>query len=320
MIGSLQYALQALRRTSTSPMPIKLCDINDKFNCITHSGVFHADEVLGTVILEKAFGDISLLRAGRVPDGLSADIIVYDIGCGKYDHHQPGGNGARGNGVAYASAGLLWREFGKEVVKRSNDPDYLWQYIDEALIQGVDAADNGDSSLSGESCQVYSFSKIVSGFNPEWNDSKTHDEAFLDAVRFARTVFENVFAHGEALIMARPIVEAAMDRAKGHILILDSFVPWKEILLSTDNPKAKEIFFVVYPSERGGFCWYGVPESIESYRQRKCVPKEWLGLFGRELQNATGVETAVFCHQNGFTGSAETLQDACQMAKIACNC
>lgn len=75
---------------------------------ITHTGVFHADEVMATAILLKARGELNLMRTFKVPEDISEDVIVYDIGGGKYDHHQKGGNGARENGVPYSSAGLLW--------------------------------------------------------------------------------------------------------------------------------------------------------------------------------------------------------------------
>ena len=38
---------------------------------------------------------------------------------------------------------------------------------------------------------------------------------------------------------------------------------------------------------------------------------------GEELQRITGVNTAIFCHDGGFVGSAETLQDTIKMAEKA---
>ena len=60
-------------------------------------------------------------RVFKVPNDLPDGTIVLDIGGGKYDHHQRGGNGARENGVPYASCGLIWREFGKELLKEVED-------------------------------------------------------------------------------------------------------------------------------------------------------------------------------------------------------
>lgn len=291
---------------------------SDTTNCVTHSGVFHADEVLGTVILEKAFGDLQVARVTTVPIGVPDNVIVYDIGNGRFDHHQPGGNGQRDNGIEYASAGLLWKEYGSIVVKGSRNPEYLWRYVDECLIQGVDAADNGNVTSSDEMNRAYTFTKMIAGFNPEWDDARTFDDSFVDAVSFARTVFENVLSRGEALIRARDIVNRAIEATQGAVMVLDAPVPWKEALLSSDDPKASEILFVVYPSERDGFVWQGVPDALGSYGQRKAVPEAWRGLSGRELQSVTGIATAEFCHSKGFAGSARTLEDAVRFAELAC--
>lgn len=77
-------------------------------NAITHGGVFHADEVMATVILSHVMPQINLARVFTVPEDTNA--VVYDIGGGKFDHHQRGRNGCRKNGVLYSSAGLLWKE------------------------------------------------------------------------------------------------------------------------------------------------------------------------------------------------------------------
>ena len=116
-------------------------------NCITHSGKFHADEVMATVILEKIM-PVNLLRISKVPK-TNPNIIVFDIGGGKFDHHQENKNGERENGIPYASAGLIWKEFGLEIIKKfaadTQNLDYnrIFQNIDQKLIQGIDAIDNG---------------------------------------------------------------------------------------------------------------------------------------------------------------------------------
>ena len=284
---------------------------------VTHSGVFHADEVLGTVILERAFGELTVARVAEVPDELPDDVIIYDIGRGEFDHHQLGGNGQRDNGVAYASAGLLWKAFGHKVVEDSTNPDYLWDYVDETLVQGVDAADNGNMPTTSDISRIYSFTKMIAGFNPEWDSKKTFDEAFLEAAEFATVVFDNVIARGNALIKAKSIVEKAIADTSGQIMVLEQPIPWKEALLESTNPVAKEILFVVYPSERGGYTWQGVPDAPGSYGQRKPVPENWCGLSSTALREITGIPTAQFCHSKGFAGAAETLGDAIRFAKKA---
>ena len=69
----------------------------------THGGLFHADDVFATALLKILNPDIQISRGFSVPENFSG--IVYDIGDGKYDHHQKKSR-VRENGVAYAAFGL----------------------------------------------------------------------------------------------------------------------------------------------------------------------------------------------------------------------
>ena len=75
----------------------------------THSGKFHADDVFSSALLLYLNPEITILRGNRVPDDF--DGIVFDIGRGKYDHHQKDSR-IRENGVPYAAFGLLWEVLG----------------------------------------------------------------------------------------------------------------------------------------------------------------------------------------------------------------
>lgn len=52
-------------------------------------------------------------RGSQVPEDFKG--IVFDIGRGKYDHHQRDSR-IRENGVPYAAFGLLWEELGAEIL------------------------------------------------------------------------------------------------------------------------------------------------------------------------------------------------------------
>lgn len=296
----------------------KMTNTVKEANAITHSGVFHSDEVLATVILEKALGDITVCRTFKVPEeGLSKDVIVYDIGFGKYDHHQKGGNGCRENGVPYASVGLIWKEFGRLLVADTCNPDLVWYLIDRDLIQGTDAADNGKLPKADYPAQPMTFYQTISSFNPNWDSEMSADDAFVKAVEFAKIVFDNVFANAVSKAKAQGIVDEAISKSEGHIMVLDHFVPWQEFIFSSESEKANAIQFVVFPSNRGGYNWQCVPDVLGGFGQRKSVPNEWKGLRGLELQEMTGIATASFCHPAGFIGGAETLEDAMAIAKLA---
>lgn len=303
-------------------MSIKTTKNQELANVVTHGGVFHADEVLATVILSKVLGDVTVLRTFKVPEGLSDDVIVYDIGFGKFDHHQKGGNGARENGVPYAAVGLIWKEYGHKLVEDTANPELVWSLVDRDLIQGVDAVDNGampkpETESTGPVVRNMSFSAIISSFNPTWDCAEDPDEAFIKAVDFAETVFENTLKNATAKAKAQKIVEEAIEKSQEHIMVLEQFVPWQEFIFASENPKAAEVQFVVFPSNRGGYNWQCVPDMLGGFGQRKTVPSEWRGLSGENLQRVTGVPTANFCHSAGFLGSAETFKGAYALAKIA---
>ncbi len=297
---------------------VEIIDIaNPTLSATTHAGVFHADEVLGTAILEEALGEIHLARVNDLPSGLPDNVIIYDIGGGRFDHHQPDGNGVRENGISYASAGLLWKEYGPSIVSSSTDPKWLMTYVDKVLIQGVDAADNGVVGFDADSNKQFSFSRMIAGFNPEWDEKKTFDDAFLEAVSFAGTVLANVIKRGSTLLGSREIVSEAIERSEGGIMVLDEALPWKDAVAESNNLKANNLLFVVFPSSRGGYAWQGIPDAPGSYTQRLSVPKPWWGLSGKDLQDVTGVADATFCHRTGFAGSAESLEGALALVKRA---
>lgn len=286
-------------------------------NAITHGGTFHADEVVATVILSKVFGELTVCRTFKVPEEVSVGTIVYDIGFGKFDHHQKGGNGSRENGVPYAAVGLIWKEFGHKIVADTCNPELVWSLIDRDLIQGVDAADNGEIPKADYPAQAMSFSHVISGFNPKWDSEENADDAFIKAVAFAEIVFDNVLSDAISKAKAQKIVDEAIDNAEKNIMILEKFVPWQEFIFSSRNEKADDIQFVVFPSNRGGYNWQCVPDALNSFGQRKAVPTEWKGLRDSDLQKVTGIGTASFCHPAGFIGGAATLEDAFALAKIA---
>ena len=296
---------------------MKITNIITEATAITHGGTFHSDEVLATVILEKVFGDITVCRTFKVPNELSDDIIVYDIGFGKYDHHQKGGNGSRENDVPYAAVGLIWRDFGHQLVADTCNPELVWKLVDRSLIQRVDATDNGKMPKADYPAHAMSFSQTISEFNPNWDSEISADDAFIKAVEFAKMVFDNTLAKAISKAKAQCIVDDAIAMAEEHIMVLDRFVPWQEFIFSSTNAKASDIQFVVFPSNRGGYNWQCVPDAIGNFCQRKAVPNEWKGLSGLDIQNVTGIATATFCHPAGFIGGAATLEDAIALAKLA---
>lgn len=286
---------------------------------VTHGGIFHSDDVLATVILEKIFGEIIVLRTRNFfKEDIPENAFVYDVGLGEYDHHQKGGNGHRENGIPFSSVGLIWRDFGHEFLKNTSNPDLIWHLIDRDLIQGVDAVDNGKMPRAESPVQVMSICQAISAFNPNWDDKAfSADEAFLEACQFAKSIFNNNLSQAESKARAKEIVEDAISKTEGEILILNQFVPWQETVFSSSKEKAREILIVIYPSDREGYNWQLVPVELGRFENKISVPNNWNGLYGPELQKETGLRTPIFCHPKGFIGGAKTLEDTISMAKLA---
>ena len=172
-------------------MNIRITKNIDEANCITHSGTFHADEVFSTLILSKIKEEIILIRLPEVRKQYE-DKIIYDIGGGKFDHHQLGGNGNRDNGVKYAACGLIWKEFGKKMLGKYNieEIDYVWEYIDNNLIQFIDANDNGQLPKLPADYRNVHISYLIGLFNPRWDESIDSDLRFIEAIKFAQIIFD----------------------------------------------------------------------------------------------------------------------------------
>ena len=310
----------------------------EEADLITHNGTFHSDEVFSTVFLLKLASSYSLeeplIQVGDIvfekskqylklcrTSNIIGDIkgIVYDVGHGKFDHHQPGGNGERENGIKYSSFGLVWKQFGKQFLKNLNieNIDDIWKMIDNKLVQNIDAVDNGQlAKLSQFDFDIITLPNLITMYNSNWDDETSNqDECFIKAVEFASTIFDRFIISAVSKIKAKSKVLEAIERSENQILILDRFMPWKEFLLETDNDKAKNILFVVFPSNRGGYDIYSVPKELGSFESRKLFPESWAGLTNEELQKISGIETATFCHTNRFICVTKTKEDAIKLAE-----
>ena len=286
---------------------------------VTHAGKFHADEVFSTILLEKLFGDIDVIRLPEV-DAFNLDgKLVYDIGGGEFDHHQIGANGERANGIKYAAFGLLWQRYGKELLEKLGveDIENTFNMFDKNFVQFVDAGDNGQIPFENIDIKLETVSDIIEGFNPNWDEDVDSDIKFKEATDIARMIFDNKISSVIAKCKAKEFVEEAIENSKDGILILNQFMPYQEFVLESQNPKAVDILYAVFKSNRNGYNVRAIPSKLGSFENRKKLPAKWCGLRNEALQKVTGVETATFCHNAGFICVAETMEDAIKLAELA---
>jgi len=226
----------------------------------THGGVFHADDVFAAALLKIYFkSGIEIKRVFKVPKDVEEGDIVFDIGGGKYDHHQDG-SPVRENGIPYAAFGLLWREIGPILVGEERA-----QMLDNMVVAPLDNADNGGPGNP--------LSAMISAFNPNWDEPGNADACFDEAVSFAVKFLEKEIARMNSARRAEALVKDALEQAEDQrIVVLEQFVPWQSVLCQDERP-----LFVVFPSLRGGWNAQVVPQELGSRTARQDFPAEWLG-------------------------------------------
>jgi uncharacterized UPF0160 family protein len=282
----------------------------------THHGRFHADEVFAVAMLQLMDPAAEWIRSRNTQVLSKCDIIV-DVGGGKYDHHTTNKQ-YRENGIPYASAGLIWRDFGEQVVRvfgmEEKEAAAIVSAIDERLIQGIDAEDNGYHLE--KDVRLKAVSEIIGSFNPTWNSSNDENAAFDEAVTIAAKILGNQIRSAKSRMDAVQIVEQAFSsRRQKEILVLQTFCPWTETLLNLD--KNEEVLFVTFPDKSGEFRIQVVPRTIGSFEARKPLPEAWAGKEHEELGQIAGINDAVFCHPARFIAGAVSKESIQKMANLA---
>ncbi len=285
-------------------------------NAITHSLTFHADDVLSTVFLSKIFDKVRLCRTRFIPNDIDKNkVLIYDVGGGRFDHHQKGGNGCRPNGIPYSSAGLIWKKFGMDILNKVPSPKEIFDIIDRELVSGIDATDCGKRiKLKDGEAKNMTISSIIFYMNSIDGDS---DEDFLKAVEIMNIVYESLLKTAICDVSSGPYVEDAIQNSDGKILVLDKYMPWQDTLFSSKNPKAKTIMFAIFPDKEGGYRWQTVPTKLGGYTARKEVPISWRGLNSLDYSKITGLPDVKFCHPNGFIGGAWSLESTIELVEMA---
>jgi uncharacterized UPF0160 family protein len=284
---------------------------------LTHSGTFHADDIFATAMLTILLdGKVKIVRSRDNALLESADYVydvggVYDPARNRFDHHQPGGAGARENGIQYAACGLVWKTYGEkicgslEVAKR----------IDERLVQAIDANDNGMSlfNVVGDA-GPYTIQDMFYSFRPSWKESENYDEAFMDLVEIAINVLHREVTRTrdmlEAEIKVKVDYEKAVDK---RIIILEQNYPWGEFLMQFPEP----IYAVFFKA--GLWRAEGVRKEKFNVAIRHDFPSTWGGLRDGALAEVTGVPDAVFCHRGLFLAVAKSKEGVLKLAEMALN-
>lgn len=294
---------------------------------VTHSGGFHADELLSSVVLTRLFPQAELLRTrDRQKLVPSSDKVIYDVGgnfdaeAQIFDHHQRPGP-LRDDGQPFSSFGLIWAHFGREYLAAmdvpADDVETIHAKFDSKFVLPIDLLDNGamEPSVAGP-LSILTLPALLGSLKPVFDDtSPTADnDAFFAALPIARRFVEAQINNFAAKYRAQSIVIEAIARAStSPILELPMGMPYRSAL---DQSEADHMLFVVHP--RGGdWTLNGIKLSNDTFDQRADLPASWAGLSDAALEEASGVKGAKFCHNARFIAVASTREAILKMADIA---
>ena len=282
----------------------ELVDSIEKANCITHGAKFHADDVFSTVFLEKLYGNITLIRLKEYQD--DGTKLAYDIGLGKFDHHVATYDSKRPNGIHYCSFGLLWQAYGLDYLTQIKvaDPKKTFEVFDYLLVNCIDAVDNGEFSITTD-YNVYLIDSLIALFRPRFDIKEDEDKSFLEAVSFARIIFDKVLEDSISKVKAINIIKPLIPTIKDKILILPESLPYEFAIFNLNL----DVNFVVYPSKRECYAAHTVSTTYKGFTPKIPFKKEWAGLRDNDLVQITGLKTARFCHRNLFLFTADSKED-----------
>jgi len=294
---------------------------------VTHSGGFHADELLSSVILTRLFPAARIVRS-RAPDWITpaGDRIIYDVGgafdpaAGIFDHHQRGAP-LRDDGQPFSSFGLVWRQFGRDYLNAAGIPaddiDALHASFDLDFVLPVDLMDNGALSPSAAGALAkLTLPVLLETLKPVFDDKEpgADDRAFHEALAIARGFVEASIRQAAAKLRAESIVLRAIAAAgDGRVLELPMGMPFRPAIVKAG---ADHLLFVVHPRDTD-WCLTGIRRASDGFELRADLPAAWAGLTGETLAAVCGVAGATFCHNGRFIAAATTREAALEMARIA---
>jgi uncharacterized UPF0160 family protein len=307
-----------------------------------HDQTFHADDTLAVYFLlqTEEFRSSEIVRTRDPSVYESCDCVVdvggvYDHERRRYDHHQPGCEEAFPRSlVPFASCGLVYRHFGREVLhtllqRRSFEVsgdafEYVYESLYFQFVQEIDATDNGISQVPATISPRYEnctgITTRIKMKNPHWKSENADcDLAFRRAIEYIGQEFEGLVyrcvQYGlKELEMTRTGFSGrfALDES-GEIMEIPRFFTYLTYLkrIEGDNP---QVNFIIYPREDGTWTIRGVGTG-RGFELRKSLPHA--GVSPKELSELTSIPGAIFSHKNALIAVFDNRSHALAFAKYA---
>jgi len=272
---------------------------------VTHSGKFHADDVLAWALILEFFAPNAILKRTRDENEIKKADIVFDVGGIfdptqlRFDHHQSSYQGP------LSSAGMVlnW-------LKEANHiPQNIFSALKDSIVDYIDDVDNGRTLPNPKTpC----FAQFVDIIGSGCNSLDEFDVAFHKAAGFAQNYIHSTQKNIRLQEENKEKVLLEMEKSKKegrNYLFFNQYVPWKKPYFAF-NGENHPTEFVIFPNLQGRWQVVAIPPKELSFAQKKSFPKPWAGLRDQALSEVIGVEGAIFCHKNLFISVFETLDVA----------
>ncbi|GAW81764.1 hypothetical protein, conserved [Plasmodium gonderi] len=299
----------------------------------THSGRFHTDEILASVMLKflPEYKDAKIIRTRDQEKLDKCDIVidvggVYDHEKKRYDHHQKEFNGTLDDShdIRLSSAGLIYKHYGKDVFREGfnitdeNKVNTLYDKIYTAFIESVDALDNGINQYEGiAKYQINTtLQNRVNRFNPNFLDEEANeDERFMLASQIVKEEFinfvhyySNVWYHAKSITL-----EAVKNRfnfhKSGKVIFLQKHCPYYDHVYDIEEELniKDEILFCIYQDRYQNYRCGTISKKNEAFTIRLPFPKSFRGLKDEELEKVSNIKGLTFVHYSGFTSGGKNV-------------
>ena len=297
---------------------------------LTHSGRFHADETLAAamLLLGAIADEVIYLEDVSWPSinqyRLTHDCIVGDIGREYipserlFDHHQ--GDILRPHGELYATAGLIWKHYGKDVIERVlfgdtptlYDPrkvEFIWEKVDKRIVIAIDAND-ADSTYSffGNIRTVFyvaamDLPTVIRNLNCSDSKSEDHINNRSMATEMLKQLLKNSILAYAATYDARGYILGS-EIVEDHILLLEKGVPWRSVVHELNESRERSIYYVIAPSDHPGNKYSLIAVTSTLGGRDSIKPIERLGGFKD------------FIHNNKFIAGSNSIEDLIKLGKL----
>ena len=174
--------------------------------------------------------------------------------------------------------------------------------MDNELIQYIDATDNMQIE--------YLENKISPDFiklcNPQWNESISEDEAFINALKLADEFWNIYIKHAIAEVEAIKIILNKIDKSKECYIVFNKEMPYRKAMKFSTNSKVK---YIIFKSRREG---YDIRTIIDSCQFKHEIVQEKDINISRKL---TGIKDLIYVDVHGKLCCTKTLESAIELIK-----